>query len=266
MQLFLGPGVASATSMPAFRTLHSTVQRGQRGSGVAGGVCLCCLESALRGQKEPGATWAVRGPAPHTHNINTAFGMAAMCGLLETGTSDEGRQRAEAMARASCLVPSLMATPVAAKVTTALSILVGWATLETKRPYPLDTVGRGVGRDKANTTLAWRRGKVNVLVSWSPGDGRADRSMTHRGEFGQTVGALEKVVAEAGALDATPGVTPGGGGGGTRMQSRSWRRACRLAGWGGQSKARRKCGSDYGRCQTAGGMGCRLAQITHWRW
>ena len=88
--------------------------------------------------------------------------MAAMCGLLETGTLAEGRQRAEDMARASCLVPSLMATPVEEQATAALRILVEWATLETKRPYPLDTIGRGVGRDKATSTLMG----LGVALPW----------------------------------------------------------------------------------------------------
>jgi hypothetical protein len=92
--------------------------------------------------------------------------IAAMGGRQEADDADEERQTAEDMAQAACLVPSLMAAKQE-EMATWLHVLVEWATLETKRPYPLDTIGRGIGRDRdrAGAQPTWGKRKVRVLLT-----------------------------------------------------------------------------------------------------
>ena len=78
---------------------------------------------------------------------------------------------AEDMARAACMVPSMMAVS-ASRQKAALRLLVGWATLESKRPYPLDVLGWGTGRTQMTTTSAcWRNRKARVRVGGAKASG-----------------------------------------------------------------------------------------------
>ena len=67
---------------------------------------------------------------------------AAMLGTLEVATERQATGVAAAMAKAACTVPSMMALSPGQQDET-LAVLVEWAALATKRPYPLEVIGRG---------------------------------------------------------------------------------------------------------------------------
>jgi hypothetical protein len=121
---------------------------------------------------------------------------------------------AEDMARAACMVPSMMAVSTS-RQRRALRLLVGWATLESKRPYPLDVLGWGTGRTQMTTTSAWRKRKVRVRVRWAEGEEEAGEALEQEWEFQHTVQALEVYVADkwgrVDVVDVSTLVTHGGG-------------------------------------------------------
>jgi hypothetical protein len=67
------------------------------------------------------------------------------------------------MAKAACTVPSMMALSPGQQDET-LAVLVEWAALATKRPYPLEVIGRGLGRTSPTTTSTWRKKDMRVRV------------------------------------------------------------------------------------------------------
>jgi len=138
--------------------------------------------------------------------------VAAMWGHWQTSTVAAERQIAEEMAKAACMVPSLFAFTMEQQAT-ALHLLVEWATLETRRPYPLETVGRGVGRDRSTTTAAWRKRKVRVRVSWADGEDGEEQMVERVWDFSHTVHALKLWVATEwpSVKDARKVVVHGGG-------------------------------------------------------
>jgi hypothetical protein len=138
--------------------------------------------------------------------------VAAMWGHWQTSTVAAERQIAEEMAKAACMVPSLFAFTMEQQAK-ALHLLVEWATLETRRPYPLETVGRGVGRDRSTTTAAWRKRKVRVRVSWADGEEGEEQMVERVWDFSHTVHALKLWVATEwpSVKDARKVVVHGGG-------------------------------------------------------
>ena len=92
------------------------------------------------------------------------------------------------MAEAGCLVPSLMAT-TCERQRSGLKQLVEWAKLETPRPYPIEVLGRGTGRnDKGNKT--WRERELYITV-----EGPQKQTIRKSMKFGTTVRELEEWVA-----------------------------------------------------------------------
>jgi hypothetical protein len=129
----------------------------------------------------------------------------------EADDADEERQTAEDMAQAACLVPSLMAAKQEG-MAAGLQVLVEWETLETKRPYPLDTIGRGIGRDRdrAGAPPTWGKRKVRVQVAWSADEGGKEQVLEGQWEYRNKVAALATWAAVHWELPASQVVVHGG--------------------------------------------------------
>jgi hypothetical protein len=84
-----------------------------------------------------------------------------MLGTLEVATERQATGVAAAMAKAACTV--MMALSPGQQDET-LAVLVEWAALTTKRPYPLEVIGRGLGRTSPTTTSTWRKKDMRVRV------------------------------------------------------------------------------------------------------
>jgi hypothetical protein len=126
----------------------------------------------------------VRLPAPLVEAT-----AAAMLGALVATSEQQAKVVATAMAKAACTVPSMMALPPEQQEE-VLAVLVEWAGLETKRPYPLEIIGRGIGRTSSTTTSVWRSKSMHVRVVCEI-TGQQNEDLDQQLEYGHTVHALE---------------------------------------------------------------------------
>jgi hypothetical protein len=133
-----------------------------------------------------------------------------MGGRQAAAEAGEELQMVEDMSWAACLVPSLMAAK-AAERKAGLQVLTEWATLETKRPYPLDTIGRGIGRDRdrAGAPSTWGKRKVRVQVTWLAADGDKKQVLEEQWEYRNKVAALATWAASQWGLPASRVVVHG---------------------------------------------------------
>jgi hypothetical protein len=136
---------------------------------------------------------------------------AAMLGTLEVATERQATGVAAAMDKVACTVPSMMALSPGQQDET-LAVLVEWAALvATKRAYPLEVIGRGLGGAQAPLPLrpGGRRVYMRVRVVCEIA-GQHHEDLVLQREYGHTVHSLELLAANKWGVDARTVVSHGG--------------------------------------------------------